>query len=73
MTAVTRHAVCSSTEKRSLPPKEGFCPTCGEHVHFTFLGEQRWPAKVAAALGFSGVMLQWTCESCKTTLSEPEC
>lgn len=69
----TEQPVTVNTEKRSLPPKEGFCPTCGEQVIFTFLGEQHWPPKVATALGFSGVMLQWTCERCNTTLSEPDC
>jgi hypothetical protein len=53
------------------PLRAGHCPTCGQETHFIFLGEQRWPEKVAAKLGLPAVMLQWSCESCHTTLSEP--
>jgi len=55
-----------------VPVREGQCPTCGEQTHFIFLGQQRWPEKVAAKLGLPPVMLQWSCERCHTTLSEPE-
>ena len=58
--------------KRTFPPRDAVCPTCGEWAHFTFLGEQRWPPRVAAALGLSEVMLQWTCSKCHTTISEVE-
>lgn len=54
-----------------MTTREGHCPTCGQHTHFIFLGEQRWPEAVAAKLGLPAVMLQWSCESCHTTLSEP--
>ena len=57
---------------RSFPPRPGYCTTCETDTHFVFLGEQRWPEKVAAKLGFSPVMLQWTCQCCNTTVSEPD-
>ena len=53
------------------PVREGCCPSCGQHTHFIFLGEQRWPERVAAKLGLPPVMLQWSYESCHTTISEP--
>lgn len=62
----------TTTNKRVLPPRHGQCPTCGHETRFIFLGEQRWPEKVAAKLGLPPVMLQWSCESCHTTLSEPD-
>lgn len=61
-----------NTVSAVLPPREGFCPTCEQPTHFTYLGEQRWPEKVAAKLGLPAVMLQWTCECCHTTVTEPE-
>lgn len=52
------------------PPRSGFCATCGEQTVFVFLGEQRWPAAVAAATGVSPVVHLWTCQACQTTLVE---
>jgi hypothetical protein len=65
-------AANSTNEAHSLPVREGYCPSCGQPSHFIYLGEQRWPEKVAAALGLSPVMLQWSCQICHTTLSEPQ-
>ena len=49
-----------------------YCPSCGEQAHFTFLGEQRWPEKVAQALGIPTLVQQWICSACHTTFTEPE-
>ncbi len=50
---------------------EGVCPTCGSYTRFDFLGEQRWPPRVAEKLGLSPVMFLWTCGNCQTTISQP--
>ncbi len=54
-----------------IPERQGVCPTCGQFATFTFLGEQRWPPRVAEAMGFTEVMHLWTCSECLTTISEP--
>lgn len=54
----------------ALPPRGGYCATCGAQTLFTFLGEQRWPAPVAAAAGVSQVVYLWTCRTCQTTVTE---
>ncbi len=73
MTYDTKTTTNNAGENDRIPaPREGLCPTCGHETHFIFLGEQRWPEKVAAKLGLPPVMLQWSCESCHTTLSEPD-
>ncbi len=51
--------------------REGICPTCAQQTTFTFLGEQRWPAKVAQAAGLPELIHLWTCDTCQTTLTEP--
>jgi|FLYN01.1.fsa_nt_gi ribosomal protein S27AE len=52
-------------------PREACCPTCGHPTQFTFLGEQRWPEKVAQTLGIPAVVEQWLCGQCHTTITEP--
>ncbi len=63
-------SVTSSLTQPALPPRSGFCATCGEETVFVFLGEQRWPAAVAASAGVSPVVHLWTCQACQTTLVE---
>ncbi|MDX1994769.1 MAG: hypothetical protein SF029_20465 [bacterium] len=46
------------------------CPSCGTKADFTRTGEQRWPARVAAAAGMPEVITLWTCGFCGTTRSE---
>src|SRR5690606_14094933 len=55
------------------PPREIFahCPSCGKHSWFKFCGIQRWSEAIAAACGLPSAMRMWTCESCKSTLCEP--
>ncbi len=53
-----------------IPPRQAHCPSCGERAWFTFLGEQRWPEKVAQALGMPTVVEQWLCGACQTTITE---
>jgi hypothetical protein len=57
----------------SQKPNELFahCPSCGKNGWFHYRGVQRWSEAVAAACGLPSVMRLWTCESCKTTLTEP--
>lgn len=47
------------------------CPTCGNHSDFTLCGTQEWPARVAEAAGLPTIMSVWSCDSCETTLLEP--
>jgi ribosomal protein L37AE/L43A len=46
-----------------------FCPSCGHHTTFTFVGVQVWPDRVAAALNVSPKTNLWHCGNCETTLS----
>lgn len=48
------------------------CPSCGCHGEFSHAGEQRWPAKVAAAAGLPPVIQLWLCRSCHSNISETE-
>jgi hypothetical protein len=48
------------------------CPTCRQTGEFVFLGEQHWPAEVAAKLGLPSIILLYSCECCQTTVSEPD-
>lgn len=47
------------------------CPTCATHSEFTFHGTQTWPPKVAQAMNLPEVINVWHCQSCDTTLLEP--
>ena len=47
------------------------CPTCGDHSVFTLAGTQTWPPRIAEAAGLPPVMNAWHCETCGTTLLEP--
>jgi len=58
-------------EQKHTHTQEGVCPTCGSYTTFVFLGEQRWPPRVAEKLGLAPIMLLWTCGHCQTTISEP--
>lgn len=53
------------------PTRTATCPTCGKHSTFTFHGEQRWPEKVAKAMNLPEVIVVWQCDTCDTTLLEP--
>ncbi|MCU0497669.1 MAG: phage terminase large subunit family protein [Anaerolineae bacterium] len=47
------------------------CPTCGHYSAFTWIGEQRYPERVAKITGIDKVNL-WRCEHCMTTVSNLE-
>lgn len=53
-------------------PVEASCPSCGSWTLFTWIGVQRWPPRVAAALKTGLSTNLWRCESCLTTVSEVE-
>jgi hypothetical protein len=53
-----------------FPDREAGCPTCQERTRFSFRGEQRWPLRVAQALGIEPVVRLWNCHNCNTTVSE---
>lgn len=59
----------TDTQERT---RTGMCPTCGCEATFTFVGEQRWPEKVARAAGLPVVTQLWTCNCCNTTLAEAQ-
>lgn len=62
----------SGKEKPSMPhQRQAFCPSCGKLATFTAAGEQRWPARVAAAAGMPEVVQLWLCNHCHSTISEP--
>lgn len=46
------------------------CPSCNCRGEFVFLGDQRWPAELARAMGLPEVIPLWSCPSCLTTVSE---
>jgi hypothetical protein len=48
------------------------CPSCGCTGGFSYAGQQHWPAQVAARAGINPDVTLWNCDSCDTTLSEPE-
>lgn len=50
--------------------REGHCPTCGQYTVFTFLGVQRWPARLVELTGCPPETLLFTCSACSTTVSE---
>jgi hypothetical protein len=52
-------------------PRQAHCPSCDQYTAFTFLGEQRWPEKVAEKLGIPAVVEQWLCGTCHTTITNP--
>jgi hypothetical protein len=52
--------------------REGFCPTCGNRTAFTFLGVQRWPARLVELTGCPPVTVLYTCAACQTTVSETD-
>ncbi|GAB4516786.1 MAG: hypothetical protein OHK0046_22700 [Anaerolineae bacterium] len=45
------------------------CENCGNEDVFEYLGEQRWPERVAAALGIDPVVSVWRCRHCHTTIT----
>ncbi len=49
---------------------EARCPSCQQHAHFTFNGNQNWPPEVARKLGLPAVIGLWTCSACHSTISE---
>ena len=52
--------------------RQGYCPTCGHHTEFIFLGVQRWPARLVELTGCPPETTLFTCAACKTTVSETD-
>ena len=50
--------------------QQAYCPSCNQRTLFIYGGEQRWPVKVAEAVGIEPVVRLWHCRRCNTTLSE---
>jgi len=50
--------------------RERTCPTCGVKTTFTYLGDQRWPPKVAKKMNMPEVVHLWQCGHCQTTITE---
>lgn len=61
-------------EREQEPPivhdHEGHCPTCGQYTAFTFLGVQRWPARLVELTGCPPETYLFTCNACNTTVSQ---
>ncbi|MBC7870085.1 MAG: hypothetical protein H7Y09_04545 [Chitinophagaceae bacterium] len=60
----------SRTTKKTKEPRQAVCPSCGHYAEFVHIGDQHWPARVAAAAGIPEVMALWNCIVCESTLSE---
>jgi hypothetical protein len=62
----------SAVNPGAAPPasRSGCCPSCGHQTQFNYLGEQRWPERVAKAAGISPVVRLWDCQQCHSTISE---
>jgi hypothetical protein len=58
--------------QHTIHDREGVCPTCGYHTVFHFLGEQRWPARLVELTGCPPVTYLYTCDHCKTSVSETD-
>lgn len=54
------------------PDRYLHCPSCAQLSRFRFSGEQHWPAHIAEAAGIEPIVRLWTCQSCNSTLSEPD-
>jgi ribosomal protein L37AE/L43A len=48
----------------------GICPSCKTDTHFTWLGIQRWPEKVALSAGLPRKQTMWQCDNCVTSVME---
>jgi hypothetical protein len=47
------------------------CPSCGKEAKFHYIGEQKWPVRIARAAGFPPILKLWLCSQCESTISEP--
>lgn len=65
--------MCTTQTTQSIkdkpPPRQAVCSSCGQPTTLTYVGEQRWPARVAERLGVAPVAHLWRCERCQTTLT----
>jgi len=50
--------------------QQTICPSCGHYAEFVHIGDQHWPARVAASAGIPEIMGLWNCSVCETTLSD---
>jgi hypothetical protein len=48
---------------------QAVCPSCHELTGFRFLGQQKWPERVAEILGKPLSVTLWRCGHCETTVS----
>ncbi|NWF69033.1 MAG: hypothetical protein HXY40_08100 [Chloroflexi bacterium] len=62
----------TSAQNTQLQEQVAQCPSCNEDTTFTYRGEQRWPERVAQALGVAPEVQLWICNQCHTTISTPE-
>jgi hypothetical protein len=61
------------TERRlkAIPlSRQAICPTCGAHTTMIYVGDQKWPTKVAAVMGIEPTVKLWECTTCLTTITE---
>lgn len=46
------------------------CPSCHNKSHFTYIGTQNWPPRVAQKLGIPSQATLWRCDNCHTTITK---
>ena len=72
VTREVKHMEHECETQTVIDNREGFCPTCGSHTAFIFLGVQRWPARLVELTGCPPETTLFTCAECKTTVSETD-
>lgn len=46
-----------------------FCASCRTRRRFQYVGEQRWPERVAKVTGLPAVVQLWQCCTCRTSVT----
>jgi len=59
----------AQAEPMRVKELDALCPTCHRASHFTKIGEQNWPPKVAEATGLPPLIHLYRCGECHTTVS----
>lgn len=63
---ITQQHITITTPEESA---NGFCMACQQQASLMYMGQQEWPAKVAAAMGISPIVTLWRCGHCYTTIT----
>lgn len=61
----------AEVQEREIGEKQqAFCPCCGEHAEFTYIGTQTYTPIIAVAAGIPESLPLWVCDACNSTISE---